>query len=88
MGGGVGSALLLIGHHEGRVLLLGDAHVVAGVRRLHDVSRPRVQEDGLLVELGQLGRPHGHQRHAVPAHAKAAIENTARLASSVSDKNP
>ena len=57
--------LLLVGHRERRVLLLGDAHVVARVALLHDVSRPRVQQDGVLVELGQFCGTHSYQRDSV-----------------------
>jgi hypothetical protein len=66
-GGVVVVALLLVRHRERRVLLFGDAHVVAGVALLHDVPRTRVQQDGVLVELGQLGGTHPHQGHPVPA---------------------
>lgn len=61
---------LLVGHAERRVLLLGDAHVVAGVALLHDVPGAGVQQDGVLVELGQLGGPDAHQRHAVSEERK------------------
>ena len=54
--------LLLLFEDEGRVLLLGDVDVVAGVRGGHDVARARVQEDALVV------LPlHSDQTHTIPA---------------------
>lgn len=41
--------LLFLLEYEGRVLLLGDVNVEAGVRRCHDVPWPRVQEDTLVL---------------------------------------
>lgn len=41
--------LLLLFEDEGRVLLLGDVDVVAGVGGGHDVSGPGVQHDALVV---------------------------------------
>lgn len=55
------AVLLLLLEDEGRVLLLGDVDVVAGVRGRHDVARPRVQEDALVV------LPlHADQTNAIP----------------------
>lgn len=57
--------LLLLLEDEGRVLLLGDVDVVAGVSGGHDVSRPGIQEDALvLLPL------HSNQTHAVPAQSQ------------------
>lgn len=47
----VGTLGLILVHHKGRVFLLGDAHVVAGVVLFHDMSRARIQQNRLLVEL-------------------------------------
>lgn len=52
--------LLVVVHHERRVLLFGDAHVVAGVGLLHYVAGARVQQDGLFVELRKLGWTDTH----------------------------
>lgn len=41
--------LLLLLEDEGRVLLLGDVDVEAGVRRCHDVPRAGVQQDALVL---------------------------------------
>lgn len=57
--------LLLLFEDEGRVLLLGDVDVVAGVRGGHDVARAGVQEDALVV------LPlHSDQTHTIPAEIK------------------
>lgn len=58
---------LLVGDAEGGVLLFGDAHVVAGVALLHDVPGAGVEEDGVLVELGQLGRSNTDEGDSVSA---------------------
>lgn len=68
-GGGVVEAgdrqalvLLLLFEDEGRVLLLGDVDVVAGVSGSHDVAGAGVQEDALVV------LPlHSDQTHTIPA---------------------
>lgn len=54
----IGALVLVLVHHKGRVLLLGDAHVVAGVILLHDVPRPGIEQYRFLVELGQLRGSH------------------------------
>lgn len=54
--------LLLLLEDEGRVLLLGDVDVEAGVGRCHDVPRAGVQQDALV-----LLPPDADQADAVPA---------------------
>lgn len=63
------------GHDERRVLFLVDANVVAYVRLFHDVPRPGVQQYGVLVEFGQVGRSDAHQRHAEPGRRKGKAVN-------------
>lgn len=59
--------LLLLLEDEGRVLLLGDVDVVAGVGGGHDVPGARVQKDALvLLPL------HADQTHAIPAQTEVA----------------
>lgn len=69
--------LLLLLEDEGRVLLLGDVDVVAGVGGGHDVAGPGVQEDALVV------LPlHSDQTHAVPTgegHISPAPKNTVEV---------
>ena len=50
-------------YHKSAVFLLRYAHVEADVRLAHDVPGPRVEQDRVFVEFGQLRRPHAHQRH-------------------------
>lgn len=53
--------LLLLFEDEGRVLLLGDVDVVAGVSSSHDVAGAGVQHDALVV------LPlHPDQTHTIP----------------------
>lgn len=55
------AVLLLLFEDEGRVLLLGDVDIVAGVSGGHDVAGARVQEDALVV------LPlHPDQTHTIP----------------------
>lgn len=56
------AVFLLLFEDEGWVFLLGDVDVVAGVVSGHDVARPGVQEDALVVLA-----LHADQTHAIPA---------------------
>lgn len=60
-------------HNERRVLLLGDAHVVARVVLLHDVPRSRIQQNRLFVELGQLRRSHSNQCDAISGQTEKKL---------------
>ena len=52
---------------ERRVLLFCDAQIEANVRLLHDVPRTGIEQDGLFVELGQLGGTDADECDAVLA---------------------
>lgn len=66
---------LLLVEDEGRVLLLGHVDVVAGVCGRHDVARPGVQQDALVVLALD-----ADETHAVPArHVKGlAVKSKVR----------
>lgn len=56
--------LILINDKCG-ILLLGDAHIIARVILFHNVPRPGIQQNGILVEFRQLRRTHAHQGHSI-----------------------
>lgn len=57
---------LILIDDERRVLLLGDAHVVAGVVLLHYVPRSGIEQYRFLVEFGQFGGSHADKSDAIP----------------------
>lgn len=58
-------SLILI-NDKCRILLLGNAHIIARVILFHDVPGSRIQQYGVLIEFRQLGRTHAHQSDTVP----------------------
>lgn len=69
---------LLIGDGERRILLFRNAHVVARIALLHDVPGARIQQDGVLVKLRQLGGSNTHQSHSVPVENNRPIRRDLR----------
>lgn len=61
----IGLIILVLVNDKGRVFFFRDAHVVAGIILLHDVPRPRVQQNRVFVELGQLSRSNANQSNTV-----------------------
>lgn len=58
-------SLILI-NDKCRILLLGDAHIIARVILFHNVPGSWIQQYGILIELRQLGRTYAHQSNTVP----------------------